>query len=89
LIISNDVGNQYSGRVIVVALTSRGLDRVYPYEELVPAGDGGRPDESKVLLDQIRSVDKRRIGRRIGALPPQLMRAVNRAIRLSLAVDRD
>ena len=89
LIVSNDVGNQYSGRVIVAALTSSGLSRIYPFEVLVPAGDGGLAEASKVLLDQIRSVDKRRIGRRIGSLSPTLMRAVNRAIRLSLAVDRE
>jgi len=89
LIISNDVGNQHSGRVIVAALTSSGLNRVYPFEVLVPAGDGGLTEASKILLDQIRSIDKRRIGRRIGSLPPALMRDVNRAIRLSLAVDRE
>jgi mRNA interferase MazF len=89
LIVSNDVGNQFSQRVIVAPLTSRGLDRVYPFEVLVSAGEGGLADTSKVTLDQIRSVDKRRLGRRIGSLPLETMRAVNRAIRLSLAVERD
>jgi mRNA interferase MazF len=89
LIISNDIGNQFSDRVIVAPLTSQGLSRIYPFEVSVPAGDGGLTDASKVLLDQIRTVDKRRLGRRIGALPTEAMRAVNRAIRLSVAVDRD
>ena len=89
LIISNDVGNQFSDRVIVAPLTSRAIDRVYPFEVLVPAGEGGVRETSKVALDQIRTVDKRRLGRRIGALSDTSMRAVDRAIRLSLAVDRD
>ena len=89
LIVSNDIGNQYAGRVIVAPLTTGGIDRVYPFEVLVPAGTGGVTQTSKVALDQVRTVDKRRLGRRIGALDDALMRAVNRAIRLSLAVDRE
>jgi mRNA interferase MazF len=86
LIVSNDVGNQFSGRVTVAPLTSSGLHRIYPFEVGVPAGTGGIAQDSKVTLDTIRSVDKRRLGRRIGALSPNLMRDVNRAIRLSLDV---
>ena len=86
LVISNDVGNQYSDRVIVAALTSRGIDRVYPFEVLVSAGEGGVTETSKIVLDQIRTVDKRRLGRRIGGLTPTTMAAVDQAIRLSLAL---
>ena len=89
LIVSNDIGNQFSARVIVAPLTSRGIDRVYPFEVLVPVGEGGVTETSKIALDQVRSVDKRRLGRRIGILPDDLMRAVNRAIRLSLDVERE
>lgn len=89
LIVSNDVGNQYAARVIVAAITSRGVDRVFPFEVLVPAGEGGLNDASKVVLDQIRTVDKRRLGRRIGTLSPALMQAVDRAIRISLALGGD
>ena len=89
LILSNDLGNQFSTRVIVAALTSRGLDRIYPYEVLIPVGEGGLTETSKVMLDQIRTVDKRRLGRFIGVLPAELARAVNRAIRLSLAVEHE
>src|SRR4029079_2248079 len=55
LIISNDVGNQFSARVIVAPLTSRGTDRVYPFEVLVPSGEGGLAETSKIALDQIRT----------------------------------
>ena len=89
LVISNDVGNRYSDRVTVAPITASGLNRIYPYEVLIKAGEGGLIEDSKVMLDQIRSVDKRRLGRRIGILRHELMHEVNYAIRLSLAVDRD
>jgi mRNA interferase MazF len=88
LIVSNDIGNQYSDRVTVAPLTSSGLHRIYPFEVRVSAGEGGLAQASKVTLDNMRSVDKRRLGRRIGALGPDLMHDVNRAIRLSLDVER-
>jgi mRNA interferase MazF len=86
LIISNDIGNQYSARVIVAPVTSGNVDRVFPFEVLVLAGEAGLPNDSKVLLDQIRTVDKRRLGRRSGMLGQERLEEVNRAVRLSLAV---
>ncbi|MBI3979234.1 MAG: type II toxin-antitoxin system PemK/MazF family toxin [Chloroflexi bacterium] len=86
LIISNDIGNQYSPRVIVAPITSQGVTGVYPFEALVPAGEGGLTHASKVLLDQIRTIDKQRLGQRLGVLPAERMLEVDRAIRLSLAV---
>lgn len=86
VIISNDLGNEYSARVIVAPLTSRGTGRVYPFEVLIPAGEGGLTETSKVALDQIRAIDKRRLGQRIGVLTASRMRDVDQAIRRSLAV---
>jgi mRNA interferase MazF len=57
-----------------------------PFEVLVPAGEGGLSHASKVLLDQIRTIDKRRLGQCLGTLPTERMLEVDRAIRLSLAV---
>ncbi|MBI2940066.1 MAG: type II toxin-antitoxin system PemK/MazF family toxin [Chloroflexi bacterium] len=86
LIISNDIGNQYAARVIAAPITSRSLERVYPFEVEVPAGVGGLGNPSKVLLDQIRTLDRRRLGNRIGMLPADRMREVDQALRLSLAL---
>ena len=86
LIISNDVGNQYADRVIVAPITSAGASKVYPFEVKLEAGEGGVDKPSKVLLDQIRTLDKTRLGRRIGALSQERIEQVNAAIRLSLAV---
>lgn len=86
VIISNNIGNEFSTRVIVAPLTTAGQDKVYPFEVLIPIAEGGLPQPSKAALDQIRTVDKRRLGRFIGMLPPERMREIDQAIRLSLAV---
>jgi len=86
LIISNDIGNQYAERVIVAPISSGNVGKVYPFEVHLNAGEGGLPKESKVLLDQIRTLDKSRLGNHIGTLSTERMEEVNRAIRLSLAV---
>jgi mRNA interferase MazF len=86
LIISNDIGNQYADRVIVAPISSSGLGKIYPFEVHLNALEGGLSKESKVLLDQIRTLDKSRLGQHIGALSSDRMEEVNRAIRISLAV---
>lgn len=86
LIISNNVGNQYADRVIVAPLTTANVTKVYPFEVKLEEGEGGVAQTSKVLLDQIRTVDKSRLGRKLGTLPAARIEEVNRAIRLSLAV---
>ena len=86
VIISNDIGNQYSQRVIVAPITSRRTQQIYPFEVRVEIGEGGLKESSKVLLDQIRTVDKSRLVRKLGKLKPNTMEGIDKAIRLSLDV---
>jgi mRNA interferase MazF len=86
LVISNDVGNRHAEHLIVAPMTSRAIDRVYPFEVLIPLGEGGVDRASKVALDQIRAVSKKRLGARIGALAGDRLAQVDAAIRLSLDV---
>lgn len=86
VIISNDVGNQYAARVIIAPISTGGTDKVYPFEVLLQAGEGELRQQSKVLLDQIRTVDKSRLERYVGALDQARLDEINRAICLSLAV---
>lgn len=86
IIISNDVGNQYSERVVVAPITSKGVDKVYPFEVKIPKEESGINKISKILLEQIRTVDKSRLSRKIGKLTLKKMEEVNKAIRLSLEV---
>lgn len=85
LIIQNDIGNEYSPVLIVAALTSGERAR-YDVQVEVKASEGGLHNNSIVLLNQIRTIDKRRIGRYWGRLSAQTMQQVDEAIRISLGL---
>ena len=84
LVVQNDVGNRYSPTVIAAAVTSK-LDKArLPTHIELSATEYGLNKDSVVLLEQIRTLDKRRLKERIGCLPPPLMRKVNEALYISL-----
>ncbi len=85
LIIQNDIGNQYSPVLIVAAITS-GENTRYDVQVEVKSPEGGLHHNSIVLLNQIRTIDKRRVGRYWGRLSPQAMQQVDRAIEISLGL---
>lgn len=85
LIIQNDVGNRYSPTVIVAAITSGERAR-YDVNVEVKAPEGGLVRDSLVLLNQIRTVDKSRLGRYWGHLPPETMSCVDQALRVSVGL---
>ena len=64
LLVSNDVNNRFSSTVSVVPITSS-TDKIYPFEVLLLAGEGGLKNESKVKANQIRTIDKLRLGNRL------------------------
>ena len=86
LIIQNDVGNEFSPVVIVAAITSRPPARQRPTDVTLVAGVAGLDHNSRVLLNQIRTIDKRRLGRLVGRLPPDDMTHVDEAIKISLGL---
>jgi mRNA interferase MazF len=86
VVIQNDIGNRWSPITIVAAMTSRFEDPLYPTEVLVRASEVGLAVDSVVLLNQLRSVDKARLVRRLGALKSQTVREVDRALLLSLGL---
>jgi mRNA interferase MazF len=86
VVIQNDIGNRWSPITIVAAMTSRFEEPLYPTEVLVKASEGGLAIDSVVLLNQLRSVDKARLVRRLGALKSQTVREIDRALLLSLGL---
>ena len=86
LILQNDIANRSSPITFVAAITSKFDEELYPTEVLVRAPEGGLDADSVVLLNQIRSVDRRRLMRRTGRLVPATMRLVDRALMLSLGL---
>jgi mRNA interferase MazF len=86
IILQNDISNRYSPITIVAAITSQLRDPLRPTNVLVRAPEGGLTSDSMVLLNQMRSIDRRRLGRRLGLLRTATMGEVDRAIRISLAL---
>ena len=85
VILQNDIGNQYSPLTIVAAITSNVLRRG-PTSVFVRAREAGLTVDSVILLNQIRTIDKRRLGKRLGALRPDTMKQIDQAIMISLAL---
>jgi mRNA interferase MazF len=86
LVIQNDVANRFSPITIVAAITSKADDKLYPTEVALPKGEGGMTVDSVVLLNQVRSIDKRRLVRRMGLISPETLKRVDVAIRISLGL---
>ncbi len=86
LIVQNDVGNKYSPTVIAAAITSRLEKNKLPTHIEVNASDCGLSKNSVVLLEQVRTIDKRRLREKMGALDTSDMSKVNDAISVSFGL---
>jgi len=88
VIVSNDAANRRAetlgrGVVTVVPLTSN-VTRVLPFQVLVGPADSGLTQPSKMQAEQVRSVAVESVGARVGRLAPELVEALDRALRLHL-----
>lgn len=90
VLVSNDGANSTAARIgrgvlTVVPLTSS-VDRVYPFQVLLPGLETGMDRDSKAQAEQVRSVDVRRIGDQVGRMTHELMLQIDEALRLHLAL---
>ena len=86
LIIQNDVGNRYSPTVIAAAITSRMSKTRLPTHIDIYAARAGLAKDSVILLEQVRTLDKRRLRERMGHLDETVMERVNTAIAVSFGI---
>jgi len=86
LIIQNDVGNRYSPTVIAAAITSRMGKTRLPTHIDIHADRVGLAKDSVILLEQIRTLDKRRLKEKMGHLDSAVMTQVNNAIAVSFGL---
>lgn len=86
LIIQNDVGNKYSPTVIAAAITSRINKAKMPTHIELSANEYGLNKDSVILLEQIRTIDKRRLREKIGKLDENVMHRVNNALYISFGL---
>lgn len=88
LVVQNDVGNKYSPTVIAAAVTSKINKAKLPTHIELPSDSYGLQKDSVILLEQIRTLDKRRLKERIGELSVATMSKVDRAILISLGFEK-
>ncbi len=86
LIVQNDVGNRYSPTVIAAAITSRMSKTKLPTHIDLEGVEVGLSKDSVVLLEQIRTIDKKRLKEKMGHLDDGMMKSVNNALEVSFGL---
>ena len=86
LVIQNDIGNKYSPTVIVAAITSQIEKAKLPTHVELMAGEGSLERDSVILLEQIRTIDKRRLKQKITHLDEEARARVNQGTKVSLGL---
>ncbi|MBR2861478.1 MAG: type II toxin-antitoxin system PemK/MazF family toxin [Clostridia bacterium] len=84
LILQNDIGNRYSPTIIVAAITSKTGKSKLPTHIEVEGEKHGLPKDSVILLEQIRTIDKKRLKDKLGGLNAFAMNKVENGLRVSL-----
>lgn len=88
VLVSNDGANTTAARlgrgVVTIVPVTTNVERVYPFQVLLPSADCGLRSDSKAQAEQVRSVDVERIGETVGTVPPFLMARLDDALRLHL-----
>lgn len=87
IIIQNDTANRFSPVTIVAAITSKFDDKLYPTEVLISAGEAGLKQDSVIVLDQIRIIDKARIVKKIGKVSAFTLKRADIALKISVGLD--
>jgi mRNA interferase MazF len=86
LVIQNDIGNKYSPTIIVSAITSQINKAKLPTHIEITAPDFGLPKDSVVLLEQIRTIDKKRLREKIGHFDEDMMEKVDDCLKISIGL---
>lgn len=90
VVVSNDGANAVAVRlqrgVVTVVPVTFSVQRIYPFQVLLPAPVTGLTHDSKAQAEQVRSVAWQRIGDQVGSVPPGVMARVDEALRLHLSL---
>ncbi|HKM17597.1 MAG TPA: type II toxin-antitoxin system PemK/MazF family toxin [Limnochordia bacterium] len=86
LIIQNNIGNKYSPTTIIAAITSKIKKAKLPTHIELPAAEFNLDKDSVILLEQLRTIDKRRLKEKIAHLDEEIMSEIDRAIMISLGL---
>ncbi|MEX0973871.1 MAG: type II toxin-antitoxin system PemK/MazF family toxin [Bacillota bacterium] len=86
LVVQNDIGNKYSPTVIISAITSQIEKARLPTHVELPAQLSGLERDSVVLLEQVRTIDKKRLKRRVSRLEEDIMAKIDEALGISVGL---
>ena len=86
VVIQNDIANRYSPVTIVAAITSSGERHPHPTDVLIQKGEGGLDANSLALLNQICTIDRQRLIKRLGSVSSKTMSAINAALEISIGL---
>ncbi|MFO7814696.1 MAG: type II toxin-antitoxin system PemK/MazF family toxin [Halanaerobiales bacterium] len=86
LIIQNDIGNKYSPTIIVAAITSKINKAQLPTHVEISEGDSSLERDSVILLEQIRTIDKKRLKSEVANLSDEILERVDTALGISLGL---
>jgi len=87
LIVQNDVGNRFSPTVIAAAITSQQSKANLPTHIPLNADSSGLAKDSVVLLEQVRTIDKKRLKEKMGSVDQNYMSEINDAISISFGLN--
>lgn len=87
VVLQNDLGNEYSPTTIIAPITSKIFTKEFPTNVTLLKKESGLDLDSTVLLNQIRTIDKSRITKKISSLDNKLICKINIAIKVSLELD--
>jgi mRNA interferase MazF len=79
IVLQNEMANRTSPTVTVIPLSTK-VDRVFPFQVLIPAGEGGLDRDSKALCEQIRTLSTKRLLQHLGSLSPERMKEIHTAL---------
>ncbi len=87
LVVQNDIGNRFSPTIIVAAVTSQTNKAKLPTHVPISAEGNGLSRDSVVLLEQLRTIDKKRLREHIGTVGTNVINVVDEALSVSLGID--
>lgn len=85
VIVSNNINNLHNNVVSVLPMTSN-TDKIFSFEVFIPKGIANVPKDSKIKADQIRTIDKSRLSKHLGTIPPNFIAAIDKAIKIHLSL---
>ena len=86
VVISNNINNEYADTVTVIPITSS-VGKVYPFEVFIKKDIANISSDSKVKANQIRTLDKKRMKERIGIIPYEILKKIEKAVKIHLEIE--